>query len=194
MTQTEIANRALAHLGAHRIVDMGESSPSAEHIRRCWDAERRATLRLGHWNFAKARAVLSATTAPAFGWTKAYVLPADCLALIAFNGILAGTSKTDFEVEAGLVLSNSETAQLAYIRDVPDCTQWDDVFVQAFALRMAAAIAPSLTASSATAAAFIQEAERVLGSARVVNATDTRPDVIRDDCEWLRVRGGAQVL
>lgn len=192
MTQTAIANRALAHLGSHRIVDVNEASPPAEHIRRCWDSERRATLRVGHWNFARHRLTLSPLAAPAFGWTNAFALPADFLATVSFNGIESGTSRTNFELEGSAILCNSTSAQLVYIRDVLDCTKWDDVFVQAFALRLAAAIAPSLTASAGTADGLLQKAEIVLGSARLVNATDGRPEVLRDELpnDYLEARAG----
>lgn len=58
MTQLELANVALGHLGTISLADYNETSPEGVHVRRHWDLTRDALLRQRHWNFAIKRAKL----------------------------------------------------------------------------------------------------------------------------------------
>lgn len=179
MTSTDIANMALGHLGTSRIADFAENSPAAENIRRFWDATRRTLLREFDWNFAITRASLTALATPVTGFAYAYQLPADCLRLLTVNGKEAGTGQARFEVESGKLLSNETPAAIRYIRDVETATDWDDTFAVAFSYRLAAAIAPSLSAQPSLAEAMLARAEDALNKAKGVDSVETRPRVIR---------------
>lgn len=58
MTQLELANVALGHLGTVSLIEYDETSPEGEHVRRQWDLVRDALLRQRHWNFAIQRKTL----------------------------------------------------------------------------------------------------------------------------------------
>lgn len=58
---TSVANRALQHVGATRIVDgalLTENSKNADEIRACYDKLRRAELRRNIWRFATRKCAL----------------------------------------------------------------------------------------------------------------------------------------
>lgn len=54
----DIANRALQHCGATRIVTLQDDSKNAAEIAQCYDGLRRAELRRNLWTFSCRRAVL----------------------------------------------------------------------------------------------------------------------------------------
>lgn len=94
MTPTDIANRALQHLGASRIADgalLTEDSKNASEVRACYDSLRRLELRSNFWSFAIRKAVLRPLTTT----TK----------FITFGNYAAGTTyaKNDIVVSAGIV-------------------------------------------------------------------------------------------
>ncbi len=92
VTQTEIANRALQHVGTTAIVAGGlftEDSKNALEIRNCYDIVRRAELRRNVWRFSIRRCTLRAITpssqkvVPA-AWVITTRYPAN--AIVSYNG------------------------------------------------------------------------------------------------------------
>ena len=75
-------NLALLQLGGEQITALDESSRSARVMAALWRPVLKDVLRDHHWNFAKKRATLVATTAPLFEFSNAYTLPTDCLKVI----------------------------------------------------------------------------------------------------------------
>lgn len=63
MTQLELANIALGHLGTVSLVTYDESSPEGIHVRRNYALVRDSLLRQRHWNFAIKRVELDLTGA-----------------------------------------------------------------------------------------------------------------------------------
>jgi hypothetical protein len=200
MNKTLLANIALGHLGSALIQSIEEVSPAAQHCLRMWDITRDSMLRKRAWNFAINRATLSRySTAPLFGYEAAYALPADYVLAIEWNGQQAGTGKAAFEIEAGRLLANIETApggteraQLKYVRREENVTLWDDSFCQAFGFALAAAIAPALSSSSSIADSMLSKASAFFTDALGPDDRETMPTVIRaqTDSEWLKAREG----
>lgn len=177
-SRTEIANLALGHFGQSRITDIGQDSPSAEAIRDCWNIARDSVLRAHHWNFATAEAVLSELAdAPLVGWTHQFALPADFRRLISYNGVLAGTRDTDFSVRGGKLVSNSATAEIEYVKNVPECEAWDPDFVMAFSFALAELVAPRLSLDGGMSARLAQRKMDAGLTAMVSDATESRPNV-----------------
>jgi hypothetical protein len=179
MTSTEIANMALGHLGTSRIADFEENSPAAENVRRFWTVCRRTALREWDWNFATARLALSAVANPPAGVAKAYTLPGDYLRLIELNGVAAGTGLATFEVERGLLITNEDPVVIKYIRDEETASLWDDSFAVFLSYRLAAAIAPSLSAQPSLAEAMQASAANALNIAKGLDAVEAMPRVLR---------------
>lgn len=58
LTQEDIANRALQHVGAAYVTTLADDSKNADEISRCFHKVRRAELRRNVWRFATRKAVL----------------------------------------------------------------------------------------------------------------------------------------
>lgn len=179
MTKTELSNIALGHLGHALISSIDEVSPAAQHIRRMWDYCRDGLLRQRHWNFALERSTLSRLTIdPAFGWACAFQLPSDYLLAIELNGREAGTGDSRFDIEGQKLLCDEDAAELRYIRVVEEVTKWDASFCEAFAYKLAAAVAPSITSSSTLTSDMNRMAEMVMVKAFGPDNLETRPRVV----------------
>jgi hypothetical protein len=178
-TQTKLANIALDLIGVSSITDYAERSVNAEKIRLHWDITRDELLRAKDWNFATARATLSASaTAPAFDWDYAYALPSDYLKALEFNGALAGTGEADYEIAGAYLLSDDDTAELKYSARVENVALWDASFSQAFAHALAAAIAPGLSTSAGMGERMRARAEEIALQAAGPNNRETRPRAV----------------
>lgn len=261
MTQLEIANVALGHLGTVSLVTYDETSPEGLHVRRHWDLVRDALLRQRHWNFAIQRATLTlngavdltgiasttgsaditvadatglsvgmsilgefvprgakitaivsltvtldttasttdtaqtatAYDAPAFEYDFAYDLPDDYLRALEWNGREAGTGQSEFDIEGTTLLcDDAETAQLRYTAKVEDCALWDSNFIEAFAMKLAARVAPGITTAQGLGGQLDQRAEAYLAKAFGPDNGETRPRAImaHETSGWLDARAG----
>ena len=88
MDPVTLCNAALARLGEARIVDLLDDNVAARACHAMLPIARAEVLRSHRWNFATARATLAALgEAPAFGYARAYGLPADNLRVLEVNGV-----------------------------------------------------------------------------------------------------------
>lgn len=194
MNKTEICNLALGRIGNFRITSINEAdSAEAEHCRRFFDITRQSLLRDFEWNFALEEAELSAIAdGEAFDYSYAYTLPADYLQAVSFNGVRSGTKQDLWKIAKGILYSDDTDSTLEYVRDVEDCTEWDSVFVQAFAWYLAAAISPSISSSAAMAGEFLRAGRAFLSEAKGADSQETGLRVIRgvEHSAWQAAREG----
>lgn len=161
-TETQIANLALAEIGAARISAL-DSDTTAEAVacRQHFDHCRNVLLRLHPWNFAEKTAALSASsTAPVASaeWDTAWQLPGDLIRLIRVVGVSADIPKTRFDKHGEFLhTKNEDTLTIVYVTNDVPVPQWDDLFVDAMRYKLAAAIAEDLTQSPAKAEAALQK-------------------------------------
>jgi hypothetical protein len=143
MAETEVCNMALGRFGGKRINDYNDSSENnvpAIYCRLFYDQVRRALLRSHWWRFARARATLSQTTAPAFQWTYAYLLPVDFLRMIDVHDNsdnATGSAVETYQLEGNVLMMDSSSCQLRYIRDVTLVGEWDPLFTEVMILELA---------------------------------------------------------
>ena len=79
----DICNGALNQLGASTILSLTEDSKNARLSNARYTQVRDAVFRSHPWNCLQKRVQLATDTdTPAWGFTKQYTLPADCLSLI----------------------------------------------------------------------------------------------------------------
>ena len=180
-SSTEIANLALSKLGAKRIQDIGDdSSKGAREANLQYGPALRAMLRRHRWNFALKRAQLTELAdSPAFGYNNQFQLPTDFIRLAQVNQEeVWETSKADwFEVEGGdtgrVILINAAECYIRYVWENTNTQQFDDLFVQAFALQLAALCARKVTGSDSKEHAIQQELEEfMLPMTQQVNAAE----------------------
>lgn len=140
-----IANLALRRLGQERIADLDEDSEPARNVKDCRDVVLGAVLQLHPWNCALARALLPAAgAAPAFGWSCAYNLPADCLRVLRIDE----DPKARFAREGRQILCDvAAPLKIRYIKRVENPELFDPLLVATLAAALAAWLAYKLTQS-----------------------------------------------
>jgi hypothetical protein len=174
---TDICNVALGHLGEARITSLEEDSVAARACALHYRMTRDQVLRSHRWNFAQARAVLSRLDdAPAFGWSYQYELPANCLRVLEVNDSEAGDVITDaYLIEGRALLTNAESVNLVYLRRIEDVGQFDALFVEALAVKLAIVLSETIRGTTARTAELAQVYERVTAPlAKRVDANEGR--------------------
>lgn len=171
MTETDIANRALSLLGEPAILSLDDGTAAARALGIHYEQVRDSLLRSHAWDFAIERVELSrAADDPPFGWQYQFPLPADFLRLETFNMVEAGACQSSFAVEGGMLVTNSSSAQITYVARVTDPGQWDALFADVLAHRLAAAACVQITGSDGRKQNLDRHSERRLKEARMVDA------------------------
>jgi hypothetical protein len=201
MTETEVANLMLSHLGVGtEIGDIGtENSAEALAARRFKDVSRRATLRDFGWPFAaKITDLTLKEEEPNVEWAYSYNYPSDCL---RFKRILSGTRndtrqtrvpyKIGNETEGTVIYADKEDAQAEYTIDISDTTRCPDDFILAWSMRWAQYCAPLLTAGDPFKLTERLKAlyEYELSRARASALNEEQPEE-DPDAELIRARDG----
>ena len=107
----EICNGALNQLGATTILSLTEDSKNARLCNSRFTQVRDSVFRSHPWNCLQKRVEIAVdTTAPAWGFSFAYTLPADCLRLLRILDY-----DSNYKVEGRKILSNSSTMKILYI-------------------------------------------------------------------------------
>jgi hypothetical protein len=203
-SETEICNLALSHLGVGKEIAALETerSDEASACRRFYDTARDETLRDFAWPFATKIAALGLLTDsddddhPTEEWTYQYQEPSDSL---AFRKIQSGTrndsraSRISYRKaygEAGTVIfTDQEDAIGEYTIRVDDPQRYPSDFVMAFSFRLAALIAPRLTAGDpfkmAERSIRLYQLEISKAQASAFNEEQTDED---PDSEFIRAR------
>jgi len=178
-TETQICNLALSRIGASRILAIDSSSVESRACLLHYEVVRDEVLRAHRWNFAIKRETLTAlATDPSFGWEKQYQLPSDYLRMLQLNGWEAGEDPSRWEIEGRLLLTDQTEVEVKYIYRNTDASQYDPIFVQALACKLAAALAKEISGSSTISQEQLQEYERVIGPiARRIDGHESRPKV-----------------
>lgn len=193
----EIANRALTKLGERRILAFTDDTKQARDVNSMFAVVRDAELRSSRWRFALARAQLPAlATAPAFGFERQFQLPNDCLKVLDVGTFSPGVDlsdyvqadNSDYAVEGNVILSNlAAPLNLRYVKQVTDPTLFDSLFVEAFACRLAAELAETLTESGSKKETAWREYDRAKMEAVRANSIERPPHKIADDT-WMLSR------
>lgn len=205
LSETDIANRALSKLGEVRITDMAsDTTKGGKAMNHRFAKIRDALLQVYPWRFAIKRSSIAAlTTAPAWGYSIAYQLPADLLRLITLGDYIVDLQSigVDYAVSSSYAESDapfeiigdqihtdfSAPLKIEYVRQVTDTGLFPDIFAEALACRLAYDAAEELTQSNTKKqAAKADEMEALKAAAR----TDAfqRPPGRRMPGNWLMSR------
>lgn len=175
-SQLEIINAALSRIGANEIVSLDEGTAEARIAGASWEIARRACLRDHPWNFAIKEAELNRLTGVAPHQFKyAYRIPALCVRLLQVVG------NPVYRLQAGNIQMDGDRCQVRYVEDVQDTTQWDSLFVDVLAQRLAADIAYGITKSQATADSMYAVYDRKVRRARHIDGTEDTAQMLADD-------------
>jgi len=164
----QICNGALNQLGASTILTLTEDSKNARLCNARYENVRDAVFRHHPWNCLLKRLQLAADTdAPAWGFTKQFTLPADCLRLIRILDY-----DSDYVVEGRKILSNSSTMKILYISRVTDPNEYDELLREVLSAALAADIAYAITSSNPVATQMYSLYQEKLKDARFVDSTE----------------------
>jgi hypothetical protein len=149
LTPVELANMALGILVEAPIGSLDDDVKAARLLNLHYETTRQSELIKNPWVFAIFRSELDAETdAPTsdqYGY--AYAVPDDALRVLPLTDDgEAGGTRIPFKQEANLILTDYAGPRLVrYIGNVVDPAEFDPLFVEAFAARLAMKIAMPLT-------------------------------------------------
>ena len=164
----DICNGALNQLGATAILSLTEDSKNARLCNSRYTQVRDALFRTHPWNCLQTRLELAASTdTPAWGFTYAYTLPADCLRLLRILDY-----DSSHRVEGRKILSNASTMKILYISRVTDPNEYDELLRETLSAALGADIAYAITSNNTTSQNMILSYQEKLRDARFVDSTE----------------------
>lgn len=201
LSKTSISNLALSQLGITKHISNFDTDRSQEGnaCRQLYDQVLQQVLTDLWWPCGTKFITLGLVeTNPTIEWGFSYRYPSDCLTL---RRILSGQrtdtrqSRVPFRVgqdeNGGLIYTDMAQAQIEYTFYQTDPTKLSPDFIEAFALRLAAAMAPQITSGdpfkiTQTVMGLYSVA---IGNAKTQAANEEQPDQ-EPDSEFIRARGG----
>lgn len=174
-TNTDIANRALSRLSQTQIDDIAATTVVPTIVRTHFVPLRQEMLRSHPWNFAIRREPLARTVnAPRFGPLYEFLLPPNYLMTVAAFIDMEACVKIDrYSIENNLFLGSMETANLLYVEDKEDPTDWDPSFTEAFVVMLAARCCVQIKGDAQMAMNLLQEAKQIeIPEAMLYNARE----------------------
>ena len=164
----DICNGALNQLGATTILSLTEDSKNARLCNSRFTQVRDAVFRSHPWNCLQKRVELAAdTTAPAWGFSYAYTLPADCLRLLRILDY-----DSNYKVEGRKILSNTSSMKILYIGRVTDPNEYDESLRETLSAALGADIAFAVTSNNQTATNMYNLFQDKLKDARFIDSTE----------------------
>jgi hypothetical protein len=149
VTVEQVANMALGILVEAPIDSLDDNTKAARLLNLHYETTRQAELIKHPWVFAIFRVELEADDeAPTSDeYRYAYAVPDDALRVLPLtdNGEASGL-RLPFKQEASLILTNYSGPRIVrYIGNMTDPADWDPLFIEAFAARLAMKVAMPLT-------------------------------------------------
>ena len=164
----DICNGALNQLGASTILSLTEDSKNARLCNSRYTQVRDALFRTHPWNCLQTRLELAASTdSPAWGFTYAYTLPANCLRLLRVLDY-----DSNYKVEGRKILSNASTMKILYISRITDPNEYDELLRETLSAALGADIAYAVTSNNTTSQNMILSYLEKLKDARFVDSTE----------------------
>lgn len=180
----DVCNKALDKLGQSPIVSLGDGNKAANLCSRNWPLVRDQVLRDHPWNFAVQRTNLAPMEqAPSWGFSAAFQLPSDWLRLLEVRDL----STDEYQVEGRTILADQTVLYIRYIKRVEDPNQYDALFLDSVATRLAAELAEALTNSAGKKDALFTEYDDSLLRAKRVDGQENPPVDFEED-DWIKVR------
>ncbi|WP_282609468.1 hypothetical protein [Pelagibius sp. Alg239-R121] len=182
-SRVEICNRALDKLGSAPIVSLQDNVKSARACARMFDGVRDAELREHYWNFAVVRKSLPALEeVPVYGFARQYQLPGDCLKVIEVY------PPGDWKVEGRRVLTDLPAPlRISFVQRAADASEFDALFVEALAARLAVELCETLTQSNTKKRMALDDYAQAIRRARRIDAIEGTPDAL-EETSWIKAR------
>jgi hypothetical protein len=187
--RVQVSNLILAKLGERdRLLDPQDDTKAAKAINQAWDLTRDALLRRHLFNFAMRRTILTAQAGfAAIGrWTHSFPLPTDCLRVVEVG--LSGQVIVDYQIEGRAIIAPmAGPLLLRWIARVVNVAEWDPLFVEAFASRMAYQLADSITGDLQRKSEALQSFNMAIREATGVDGRENPPEE-EIESSWVTAR------
>lgn len=185
MNQVEIANRALALLGANKINNLGEQTEEAKAINNMYKGSLKSILNECCWWFAKKRKMLNLVKAtPAWGNGKYFQLPPDLIRIFE--------ASSEYELEGEYLLTDADEIGVLYTFLQENTEKYTPEFIDAFACRLAYDVCYDITNSTSKQSELMSlYLGQLLPTAMSKNARAKRQQYAKDDAWISSIFGGA---
>jgi hypothetical protein len=183
-SDTDICNLAQDLLGGAVVGNITDpSTPIEDLLARWYDHSRKKVLRAHPWKFATKRALLAASsTAPVFGYTKAFPVPNDFIRFLTIEtdeGV--HIPSTNYEFEGNSILTDGDTTslRLRYVYNVEDVSQFDPMFINYLAHEIALATAYKITESNGSVQRIAELEKAIASMSKAIDSQEKPPLRIR---------------
>lgn len=191
LTVEDVCNMALGILVEAPIASLDENTKAARLLNLHYETTRQAELVKQSWAFAIFRvevdAETDAPTSDEYGY--AYTVPEDALRVLPLtdNGE-PSAPRIPFKQEGGLILTNYTGPRLIrYIGNLTDPADWDPLFVEALAARLAMKIAMPLTNKTSVLQGAKVVYDEAIEAARRINSIVSSS--VHSSRSWAEERG-----
>lgn len=182
-TETSIANSALSKLGSARIISLNDDTREALLLKEQYPKIRDELLRSHPWNFAIKRVLLAPlTTTPAFGFSKMFQVPVDCLRVLTTD-----CPPESWEREGDKIVSDLDSIGIKYVARIVTPGSFDACFCEVLATLLAADVCFALTQSTSLKDSLDKQAEKKLRTSRSFDGQEGGPTRTYAR-EWLNSR------
>ena len=117
--------------------------------------------------FTKKIQLAADSDAPAWGFTKQYTLPADCLRVLTILDYDA-----DYKIEGRKILTDNSSMKIFIFQELEDPNEYDELLRETLSAALAADIAYAVTSSNPTATNMFNLFQSKLKEARFVDSTE----------------------
>ncbi|MFI3243231.1 MAG: hypothetical protein R3Y56_03140 [Akkermansia sp.] len=158
ITPLDICNLALSKLGESPIPAIDPNgSPAARQCYLHYHPTRREVLCAHRWTFAQKLTELTSSEAQDPNQSEHLIyhsLPADCLRVLSVN-------QNNWALRGRGIYSKDSGIKLLYTYDCEDSEQFEPLFIEALATRLAFKMCISLTSSTTARSALLEEYKKI---------------------------------
>ena len=149
---TQIANLALAHLGATNLANIDDSTPKAALVRQFYDQALEEVLRAYDWACATRRQELAQVDGDLTQYQYRYALPMDpyCQRVLAVFSPETGEDLPDdkYIIEGRELLTDTTPISIVYMAKLTKVSEYDPLFIEAWSFKLAAYLSFPITKKS----------------------------------------------
>ena len=182
--EVQICNIALIKVGEKTITALTDDNKAGRLCNAYYSFARDDTLRAHPWNFAVRRQELAlSATIPPYEFSNQFALPDECLRVI-YADLPRGS---EWKVEGKFILCDYATLIIKFIKRITDTAQFDTLFAEALAARLAYEFAIALSDSRTLQEQLFKIYMGKIANARTVDAQEGTPENI-EASTWLDSR------
>lgn len=178
-SEVSVCNAALLRLGEVRISSLEDTTELARMCAALLPGVRRYVLAQYPWSCALDRQTLARRAeAPAFGWSYAYALPADCLRPLSLEEEKRGNGGYPWRWEGDSILTNAETASLSYVFDLADYGKMEEGVLSVISARLAWILSYRITHKGNVIERMAKELRQAEAEAGIIDATSDTTTIV----------------